>query len=126
MRRILLTAVLLLALSSVSTGARFGRIITVTAGTPIRLATVRTIAARIMIQMLSGGTGRGYAMDGVPEGTTPVALTWPTVQMAPATATAPGGTYTDTDSVGSSIDLSRIWVDGSQTGDTMVVTYYTK
>lgn len=96
--------------------------ITITAGTPVRISGVaNTIADRIVIQMLSATTGGlGYVMLGVTAGTTPVANTWPTIQLCGGTATAPGCSYSD---VGGAIDVSRIWIDGAQTGDTVTVTY---
>lgn len=108
--------------------AREGRVYTITAGTPVQLNVEPLILERIFIQMLAGASGgMGYVMLGVRPGTTPVALTNPTVQLAPSPgATAPGGSYSDADYNSSSIDASRIWLDGSHTGDTVLVTFETK
>lgn len=107
--------------------AREGRIITIVAGTPVRLNESPLIVSRIYIQMQAAAAGAmGYVMDGVRPDTNPVANTNPTVQLAPAATDSPGGDYADADPFGSSIDLSRIWVDGAHSGDTMLVSYETK
>ncbi len=88
--------------------------------------TNRTIATRVFIQMLTAGTGLGYVMDGIRPGRVPSILTAAdvTAELAPATATAPGGTYEDADPAG--IDLSRLWIHGAHAGDTIKVSYVPK
>lgn len=108
--------------------AREGKIYTITAGTPIQLSVESLIVERIFIEMLAVASGgMGYIMDGVRPGTTPVANTNPTVQLAPApAATSPGGNYSDQDWHGCTIDLQRMWIDGSHSGDLVLVTIVTK
>jgi len=105
-----------------------GRIITVAAGTPVRLETEPLIVSWLYVEMLAAaGAGMGYLMLGVRPGTTPVANTNPTIQLtASAGATAPGGSFELRFDVNNEIDLSRVWVDGAHTGDTVLVMYNTK
>lgn len=109
---------------------------TVTSGTPINMATGTSgapssgdfqpvYASRVFIQMLHGGTGLGYVMDGIPPGTTPAAGTngHLTAELAAASLTAPGGSYSDADpNVAGGIDIRRLWIDGSHSGDTVMVS----
>lgn len=121
---------LVFALALLQGGPRINRTITITSGTPIQLATVPTYANRVFIQMLSGGTGIGYVMDMsnyltsvTPNHSTSGHLT---AQLQPASSTAPGGSYSDAaDSAPGSgpIDISRIYIDGSNSGDTVVISY---
>ncbi len=129
--------------------ARINESITVAAGTPLNLATAMTSAqmvtkgygylpqkpvSQLFIQMKTGGTGRGYVMTGI-RGQTSATQLWRvpdaavsgdlTAELAPATATAPGGSYSD-QPVDGSVDLSQCWVDGSHTGDVITVSYNTK
>lgn len=85
------------------------------------------IADRLLIQMKAGATvGLGYVIDGVyfstqttNDNTPPTNPVVPTragsnpIEMAAATSTAPGGSYSDTAYFkdGSGIDLRRFWVD---------------
>jgi hypothetical protein len=116
--------------------------ITITAGTPINLAVAMgfTTAAllakappipvnRCVVQMLIGGTGCGYVMnmEQYAPGKTPVATTSGhlTAQLAPATATAPGGSFSDFVSGAPACgpgDLTKLWVDGSNSGDTLAAS----
>lgn len=124
--RVILAAWLI---SGLYAAPRVNRTITITAGTPVQIATVTTQCNRIFIQMLAGGAGIGYVMDmsaynpgKVPDSSVSGNLT---AQLAPATNTAPGGWYTDMALPGQGtapIDVSRIWVDGSNSGDTVVVS----
>lgn len=107
--------------------AREGTVYTVVAGTPVQLSTEPLILERIFIQMLAGASGgMGYIMDGVRPGTTPVALTNPTVELAPSTTTSPGGAYSDADYNSSTIDAQRIWLDGQTSGNKILVSWITK
>lgn len=126
--------------------ARQNQTITIAAGTPINVSTGLTsaqmlaagyssippkIVNRIFIQMLIGGTGAGYVMDGI-RGVTSAAQKWRvpsatvsidlTAQLGPASATAPGGSYSDSDN-DHGIDISTMWLDGSHTADTVQVSY---
>jgi hypothetical protein len=99
--------------------------ITLTPGTPINLAVAlslqpHTMCNRVFIQMATGGTGLGYVMGGIGGGRTPATTNANDVsaELAPATATAPGGSYADPSGVlefsqAPAIDLTTIWVDGT-------------
>lgn len=129
--------------------ARFNKAITVVAATPINVATgmtsaqmvtagfsqiPRQLVKRVFLQMKVAGTGLGYVMDGI-RGQTSATQQWRvpassvsgdlTAQLAPATATAPGGSYGDSDP-NAGIDLSQTWIDGSVNGDVITVSYDTK
>jgi hypothetical protein len=83
-------------------------------------------AKRVFIQMLMGGSGLGYVMDGIPWGTVADSTVdgHVTAQLAVATATAPGGSYTDrSQTPGADIDLSKLWVHGANSGDKIKVSY---
>lgn len=129
--------------------ARNNITLTVVAGTPINVSTgkssaqmlalgyvtiPRLLVNRVFVQMLLGGTGVGYVMDGI-RGITSAAEQWRvpgaavstdlTAQLAPATVTAPGGSYSDTDN-DHGIDLSTFWIDGASNGDTVKISYDTR
>lgn len=131
--------------------SRINKTLTVTASTPINIATGLTAAGgmtnygrlapvwvrSVFIQMLLGGTGYGVVMDGIygvqADGISPripsaLGATSGdlTAQLQPATATAPGGSYGDQYPIANqqgTIDATKIWIDGSHTGDTVVVSY---
>lgn len=113
----------------VQSDPRINKSITVTAGTPIQVSSTKILAAEVFIQMATGGTGVGYICAGIPSGTTPSASCGGagqlTAQLAPASATAPGGSYSDSISltVGAGIDISTIWVDGGHSGDVILVSF---
>ena len=119
-----------MSLVAVQNSNRLKVTITVTAGTPIFIASGQTpiLADRLIIQMLHGGTGYGLVYDDVPIGMTAAQVAAGgdvAVELAPATATAPGGAYTDAVQNGS-IDLRMIAVDGSNTGDHILVDAHLK
>lgn len=111
--------------------------VTITAGTPINLGKLvnpngeNVFADRLFIQMAKAGTGLGEVidMDAFPIGTAPAAhgatAGQLTAQLAPATATAPGGSYSDTMSPkdGTGINLATMWLDGSVNGDVVNVSF---
>lgn len=111
--------------------------VTITAGTPVNVGLLvdptgaPVFVDRLFIQMAIGGTGVGYVMDldAYPPGTVPAAAGATagqlTAQLTPASAALPGGTYGDTSSPrdGTGIDLSTLWLDGSHTGDTVIVSF---
>lgn len=112
-----------MAITIVENSRRWKALITITAGTPIFVAAgqVPIMADRILVQPRHGGTGLVLVYDDVPIGmaASDVAAGGDlAVELAPATSTAPGGTYTDT---GGSIDLRMIAVDGSHSGDTVLI-----
>lgn len=127
---------------------RINAIYTVTASGPINILTglngtqmisfgsvQRTMASRLIIQMSKSGTGEGFVMaeilgvqaDGIsPRIPSSSVGTDVTSELAPATSTSPGGSYSDAYWWGSGeggIDVSRIWVDGSNAGDKIRVSY---
>lgn len=106
---------------------RVNKAITVVAGTPIQISTLKVYASRVFIQMKTGGTGNGQVMDGqvtqpTGHGATAGQLT---AEIAAASASAPGGSYADRayEKDGTGIDLSQLWVDGDHSGDIMTVSY---
>lgn len=112
-----------------ATPTRVNQIITVAAGTPVQVASKPTYAREIFIQMgIGSGTATGYVMAGIPDGTTPSKTTSAhlTAQLSPATATAPGGSYSDSTTSPGGFDVSQIWVDGDHTGDKIIVSYDTQ
>ena len=98
---------------------------TVVAGTPIQVETNdKVLADTILIQMMVGGSGVGYVMDGILAGRTPSASNDYdlSAQLAPASPTAPGGTWTK-ENWRHGIRVSQIWVDGATSGDKIKVSY---
>jgi hypothetical protein len=122
--------ILVLALGFEQTHAatnRVNRLITVTSGTPVRISSVvPSLATELFVQMAAGGSGKGYVMLGIPDGVTPSSsnAAQVTAELAPATSTAPGGSLTDAPPQG--LDVSQAWVDGSNSGDTIRVSYLLK
>lgn len=119
----LIVALLLLFPVAGGSSVRYNRTITIAAGTPVQISTTSRLARAVFIQMAINGSGYGAVMAGIYNNRTPskTASTDLTAQLAPATAAAPGGSYSDANPLG--IDLSTIWVDGSNTGDTVIVSY---
>jgi hypothetical protein len=132
-----LVALLCLAACALLGGPRKNLLVTIAAGTPVQVSTLANsgcpangacMVNRIFIQALLGGSGVVYVMDmssyianTVPSHSTAGNLT---AQLAAATASAPGGSYSDTaDSGSGAIDISAIWIDGSNTSDTVVVSF---
>lgn len=116
-----------MAISVTQNSHRYKAVITITAGTPIFVAGGLTpiLADRIVIQMLSGGTGKGLVYDDVPVGMLAAAVAAGgdvAMELAPATSTSPGGSYADTGTV----DLRQIAIDGSHTGDVALVNAHLK
>lgn len=107
----------------------------VTANSPINVATLLGLdaafpayAARWLVQaQAAAGAGIIYVFDGFkPRGTAPTTGTTADSQIAAATSTAPGGSYSDeftadADNQGD-IDLSLCWIDGAHSGDPFSVT----
>jgi hypothetical protein len=110
---------------------RANMVVTIAAGTPVRLSTSKLIANRILIQPIEGCSSCGvvYVMADIPSGTTPSASNAAHVaaSLCAASAAAPGCTYSDPSVVqqgaSSTIDLSLIWIDGAHTGDTVRISY---
>ncbi len=104
-----------------------GRIITVTAGTAIRLttATTRLTVNSISLQMRAGGTGVGYVLWAQPGVTCATATAGQLVVElgASPSSTVPGAqVLIDRSQIGGT-DLRNWCVDGSANGDEIVVTW---
>lgn len=132
---VLAAAALIFAPTGGIAAARVNKEFTIVAGTPRNVATEVTTAVitdipylvtRIFIQMKTAGTGLGYVMADVPRGTvgSQSNTKHKTAELAPATATAPGASYSDTDPGG--IDISLMWIDGSVSGDKVIISYVPK
>ena len=119
----------------VSAEPQQGRIITITAGTAIRLilnpTTVKPVLANSMlIQVQHAGSGLVYVLNANPQQTCALgnATTTEVAELAPATSTEPGGSFTfpsnGSATNGSSGFDVRYWcVDGSNSGDTVIVSW---
>lgn len=126
--------------------ARINKLITIASGTPTRIWDGATAApsyeqaspppavwvTNFFVQMMHGGSGLGFVMTGIPYGTTPNYNTAGTVtgELAPASASAPGGSFSqDQSAFGSelagTVDITRAWVDGASSGDKVIVSYDT-
>jgi hypothetical protein len=108
---------------------RVNTVITITSGTPIQVTTNKTVTAdRLLIQSLTGGSGIVQICI-VKPGVTPSAKGGGSgqlaAQLAPASSTAPGGSYSDVSpaSQTAGILLNTIFIDGTHSGDTVVVSY---
>jgi hypothetical protein len=113
---------------------RVNRKITVTAGSPVNVATGTDAAGpspvyvrAVCIQMgVAAGGDLGYVMDGIYGGRIPDIANDSdvTVELAAATSTVPGGIYQDwSDSRELPIDVNAMWVDGAHTGDPIRTSY---
>ncbi len=129
--------------------ARFNITLTVTAGTPKNISTGKSTAEmlalgyvtipplplnELCIQMKHNNTGLGYVMSGIRGVTSAVqqwrtpstaAITDVTAELAPATATAPGGSWTDPTNNQTTINAEQCWIDVSVTSD-VIVSYDTQ
>lgn len=118
-------------ISSFVPPGRKNYLITVTSGTPIQVSSVPVTIDRGLIQMDIAASGGYGSICIVPVGTTPAAQCATMGQLgarlAPGTATAPGGSYSDfVAASGGSINLQTIWIDGSHTGDPVIVSVNVK
>jgi hypothetical protein len=132
---------------------RINRTVTVTAAGPINCVTglnatqmanygrLAPVWVRsFFVQMLAGGAGYGTVLPGIygvqadgispriPSGLGATSGDLGAQLGASPSATQPGGSYGDPDVLpngASSIDVSRYWVDGSNAGDTIVISYDT-
>lgn len=86
-----------------------------------------TVVRRLFIQMLHGGTGLGYVTKGSigrapsAKGATSGDLM---AELAAATATAPGGSYSDPENGidRGNIEIQHVWIDGDS-ADKVLVSY---
>lgn len=130
---------------------RVNKQVTVTASGPLNILTglngtlmihsgpvARTMCRALSIQMKAGGSGLGYVMDGIygvqDDGVSPripdkTQSTDVTAQIgASPSATQPGGQYGDAyvlPNGAAGVDVSRTWVDGSNNGDVITISYDT-
>lgn len=125
-----LLALLVLATVGISADPRINQKLTIVAGTPIQLSAFHFYVTEIFIQGAASASGGIIEIcAGIPLGTTPAAHCGTagqlTAQLAAATSTAPGGSYSDSvnGKQGSGIDLANIWVDGQHSGDVVTVSY---
>lgn len=108
---------------------RHNQQITITAGTPIRVQASKYLVNRLFVQSMIGNTGAVYIMLGVPTTAACNASNAAhlTAQLAPATATAPGGSFNDPQGANGNSpsdveDLSQMCLDGSHSGDVVIVS----
>jgi len=116
--------------------------VTVAAGTPVNLATEVSFATRapttadqvfawqLSIQMKDGSTGLGYILDGIAIGRVagPLATNANdlSLEIGSPSAGQAAGAYNKTQPQGQDrcgIKIHEIWVDGSQTGDVILISY---
>ena len=124
-----LLAVLALIAVGLTADPRLNQIITVAAGTPVRLSSTHLYVTDITFQMATASSGGiGYVCI-VSFTTTPAGACATAgqlaVELSAGTATVPGTPFTLTASQkqGPGIDLGTIWIDGAHTADTVIVTY---
>ncbi len=125
-----LLALLALCAVGINADPRINQILTIASGTPIHLSAFHFYVSRILIQAAESASGGIIQIcTGIPIETTPAANCGTAGQLggqlAAATSTAPGGSYSDTSDnhQGKGIDLATIWIDGAHTGDTVIVSY---
>lgn len=124
-----LFAVLTLFAFGLTADPRLNQIITISAGTPVHLSSTHLYVTDVTFQMATAASGGiGYVCV-VPFATTPAGACATAGQLAvelqAGTATVPGTPFTMTASQkqGPGIDLGTVWVDGSHTADSMIVSY---
>jgi hypothetical protein len=89
--------------------------------------------SRLFVQMVHGGSGLGNVLTGVPrdvQGSASNAAHL-TAELAAATASAPGGSYSDAAGSGNGLagidlDARGVWVHGGHQGDTIIVSFDVK
>ena len=111
---------------------RVNQQITVTAGTPIRVTTIAgTYVNRLFIQSRHANTGVVYVLMGVKSATACDATNTSqlTAELGPGDATHPGGTLSDPQGANGntpadSEDASMICIDGTNSGDVVIVSFW--
>lgn len=131
LQAMLVALALLLTLSPDAMADRVNLQITITAGTPVRIATNRLFVDRLSIQSKHGNTGLVYVMLGVPAATTCDATNAAHLsgELGPGDATHPGGQFVDPQGANGMTpsdieDLSLACIDGSHTADVVIVTFW--
>lgn len=104
---------------------------TITAGTPIRVATQKTLANRLFIQSRHNNTGLVYVLMGVKPTTTCDATNTAhlSAELGPGDATHPGSSLSDPQGANGGTppdaeDVSWLCLDGSHTGDVVIVSFW--
>lgn len=122
---ILVLALLVILTPAQAADAQYSRTVTATAGTRIRVFNTRTMASSVLVQMLASATpGLGYIYNADPAGA--CSLGQLVAQLGPSTSTSPGGSYSDggiSFANNGNIDISRLCVDSSVSGATILVSY---
>ena len=119
-----------MAITIVQNGRSRNALITITAGTPIPLATgpVEIWVDHLLVQMLAGGSGMGLLYRGFPANTAAASIAaacgQPVQLGAAASSLVPGGAYEIDLRPYGKVDLRTIAVDGTNTGDTAVADGY--
>lgn len=103
-----------------SNDAQYSRTVTLTTSTLTRVFNAKTMASSVLIQMLHGGTALGYVYSTDP--TIACNTNNLVAELAPATSTSPGGSYSDNPQT--PINLQWLCLSGS-TGDSAVLSYRT-
>lgn len=113
-----LLALVCLLFLPIHAAPRINKIITLISGTPVQVSATSILADRLLIQAAAGGTHIVYVCI-VGPGVTPASNCGTAgqlaAQLAPATATAPGGSYSDFTYPGASgpLDVSFYWLCGT-------------
>ncbi len=116
-----------MAISVTQNGNFLNATVTITAGTPIPLATgpIPIKVEHLLVQMLTGGTGRGLVYQGFPPNTAAASIAAATgapAELAPASSTAPGGSYELNLAPNEVQDLRIFATYGSHSGDTLLIS----
>lgn len=105
--------------------------ITITAGTPIRIAAQKTVVNRLMLQSRHGNTGLIYVLLGVKPTTTCNASSTSqlSAELGPGDSTHPGSSLSDPQGANGTTppdgeDLAMACVDGTNSSDVVIVTYW--
>jgi hypothetical protein len=130
-KRISAVLVLLLALASLTEAERRNMQVVIVAGTPVRLATTKTLVNRLFIQSRHSNTGLLYLMAGVPTSQTCSAANAAhlTAELGPGDATHPGSSYNDPQGANGNSppdveDLQNFCIDGTVNADVAIVSYW--
>lgn len=105
---------------------------TLTAGTAVRLASQKMLASRMLIQNIPmTGGGVTIIMLGVPTGTAcdSTQAAQVTAYLAPATSTAPGGSFSDPqgangNTIADSENMQNACIDTTVTGTKVTVSFW--
>ena len=132
MIRPLLTSVaIILCFAIAGDSERINMQVTITAGTPVRLAGISTPVNRLFIQSLHSNTGIVDVLLGVPVATPCDATNAAqlTAELGPGDATHPGQSFSDPQGANGNSpsdyeNLITSCIDGSHTGDKVIVSFW--